>query len=93
MALTREWSQELTDKIMGHVRDKTAFSLNPPTCETFCKSLRLWEMRTNKNFKVEPYIKKVICTMIVAVLGSEEEGGRRSRSTVAINNALGPLIT
>jgi hypothetical protein len=53
----------------------------------------LWEMRNYKKYKVEPHIKKVICTMIVAVLGSEEEGGRRSRSTVTINNAMGPLIT
>ena len=44
-----------------------------PACKTFCKSLQLWEMKKNPNFRPEKFVRETICNMILASLGSHEE--------------------
>ena len=52
-ALERPLTAELVDRIMGHVQRQLSLSFTPSTCKTFCKSLKLWEIRSNKNYRPE----------------------------------------
>ena len=53
----------------------------------------LWEMKSNKSYRLEPFARETICKMILASLGSHEEGERRARQAYVIKDALGPLVT
>jgi hypothetical protein len=44
---------ELVARMMGHVRRQLTLSFIPLTCETFCKSSKVWEMKTNVNYRPE----------------------------------------
>lgn len=44
---------ELINRIMGHVQSQLSLSFTPPTCKTFCKSLKLWEMKSDRNYRPE----------------------------------------
>ena len=50
-------------------------------------------MKSNKSYKVEPFVRDTICVMIMASMGSHEEGERRSRQVYVIKDAYGPLVT
>lgn len=51
---------------------KISLSFLPPTYKTFCKSLNLWEMKKNENNRPEQLVRKTICMMILASLGSHK---------------------
>jgi hypothetical protein len=51
--LERPLTAELINRIMGHVQRQLSLSFTPPTCKTFCKSLKLWDMKTNKSYRPE----------------------------------------
>ena len=91
--IMRLWTKELTDKILGYVRSHLAVSFTPSGCKTFCKSLKLQELLNDKNYQMEPLPKETLCTLILAALGSQEEGSRKARQVFVIQDALGPLIT
>ena len=77
--LERPLTAELINRIMGHVQSQLSLSFTPPTCKTFCKSLKLWEMKSDRNYRPEQFVKETICKMVLASLGSHEEGERRAR--------------
>ena len=68
-------------------------SYTPSGCKTFCKSLKLQELLDDKNYQMERLPKETLCTMILAALGSQEEGSRKARQVFVIQDVLGPLIT
>ena len=68
-------------------------SFTPSGCRTFCKSLKLRELLNNQSYQLERLAEETLCTMILAFLSSQEEGGRRARQVYVIQDALGPLIT
>jgi hypothetical protein len=51
--LERPLTAELINRIMGHVQRQLSLSFTPPTCKTFCKSLKLWEMKSDRNYRPE----------------------------------------
>ena len=53
VVLERLLTSELINKIMGHVQRQLSLSFTPPTCTTFCKSLKLWEMKSDRNYRPE----------------------------------------
>ena len=91
--IMRLWTKELTDKILGYVRSQLAVSFTPSGCKTFCRSLKLQELLSDKNYQMEPLPKETQYIMILAALGSQEEGSRKARQVFVIQDALGPLIT
>jgi hypothetical protein len=53
VSLERPLTTELINKIMGHVQRQLSLSFTPPTCKTFCKSLKLWELKSDRNYRPE----------------------------------------
>jgi hypothetical protein len=53
----------------------------------------LQELLNDKNYQMEQLPKETLCTMILAALGSQEEGSRKARQVFVIQDVLGPLIT
>ena len=68
-------------------------SYTPSGCKTICKSLKLQELLDDKNYQMERLPKETLCTMILAGLGTQEEGSRKARQVFVIQDELGPLIT
>jgi hypothetical protein len=89
----RQLTDVFVERIMRLVQGYMALSQIEPACETFCKSLQLWELKKNPNFRPEKFVRETICKMILASLGGHEEKQRRARQVYVIKDALGPLIT
>ena len=65
----------------------------PPVCDYFCSVLRLWELRHLKDFHMPFRVKNAICLMVLASVGSHQQGSNRPRKIQLIEGLGGPLIT
>jgi hypothetical protein len=83
----------MKDWVMEYVRMHNNAGTVPTTYKYFCFLMKLWELKHIKDFHMPMRVKDMICRMILASVGSHQQGCNRPRKIQIIERLGGPLIT
>ena len=62
-------------------------------CDSYCSLMKFWEQKHLRGHLVPLRVRNVICTMILATVGSHQHGSNRARRIQVVEGLRGLLIT